>query len=70
MLKLILKIALAVIIACCAVMLFIHVLPWILGLITAVALARLCHHWACRCGFEPPAWWPWRKEANGSQPAA
>jgi hypothetical protein len=68
MLKLIVKIAIAVILVALAIMLFVHVLPWVLGVLALAALVKLIHHWLNnRNGLGPI--WPWRKD-QGGQPTA
>ena len=71
MLNLILKIALAVILVAVSIMLFIHVLPWILGGLAIVALVKGIHNWLNgHDNFKASSWWPWGRKDEGGQPTA
>jgi fatty acid desaturase len=72
MLRLILEIACAIILIALAILLFIHVLPWIVIVLSVLVLGGLLHHWSHDNGkgFNPFSWWPWRKDQGGNQPTA
>lgn len=72
MIRLILEVACAIIILALSILLFIHVLPWIVIVLGVLALGALLHYWSSGGkGFGPIPGWPWwrcGKEENGGQP--
>ena len=69
MIRLVLKIASALLLLALAIFAFIKLLPWCLAILAVVALAKFGHAWLCRHGFPPSAWWPWRKGDGPQGPA-
>ncbi len=55
----IIKIALLIAAVAVALIVFIHILPWLLGLLAVVALVKL-YHWFNQPRNGPPTNWPWK----------
>ena len=64
MIRLVLKIASALLLLALAIFAFIKLLPWCLAAGAVLALVKFGHDWLCRQGFPPSVWWPWKKGAG------
>ena len=69
MTRLVLTIISALVLIALAVICFIKLLPWCIATLALLALVKFGHAWLCRQGFQPLAWWPWKKD-DGQQPNA
>jgi hypothetical protein len=64
MFGLLLKIACAVGLIVLGLIVFVHLLPWIIGFLAVLGLVKMYHHWSRRGqGNAPPDRWPWRKDS-------
>ena len=70
MIKLLLKIASALLLVALVIVALIKLLPWFLATVALLALAKFGHDWLRRQGFPPSAWWPSRKQDDAPQNAA
>ena len=71
MIKLLLKIAAALLLITLAILALIKLLPWVVAIIAVLAFVKFSHDWLCRHGLPSAAWWPWpSKPDDGPQNAA
>ena len=58
MLKSMIKIIAVIAVVIMSVWAFLHLLPWVIAILTLAALViKLYHIWIRRNGGTPPAWW-------------
>ena len=71
MIKLLLKIAAALLLITLAILALIKLLPWVVAIIAVLAFVKFSHDGLCRNGLPSAAWWPWSsKPDDGPQNAA